>query len=54
MKVKFCGAARYVTGSSHLVTLDSGFKILLDCGMFQGSGKDLWQWNNQCFLTLRK
>lgn len=37
MNIKFCGAARQVTGSSHLVTLDNGFKILLDCGLFQGS-----------------
>lgn len=37
MNLKFCGAARQVTGSSHLLTLDNGFKILLDCGLFQGS-----------------
>ncbi|MBK9271383.1 MAG: MBL fold metallo-hydrolase [Saprospiraceae bacterium] len=37
MKIKFCGAAREVTGSSHLITLDDGFTILLDCGLFQGN-----------------
>lgn len=40
MKVKFCGAAREVTGSCHLITLDNGFKILLDCGLYQGGDDD--------------
>ena len=40
MKVKFCGAAREVTGSCHLLTLNNGFKILLDCGLYQGGGDD--------------
>jgi len=40
MQIKFCGAARNVTGSCHLITLDSGYRILLDCGLFQGGGKD--------------
>ncbi len=47
MKLKFCGAAGTVTGSSHLITLHSGEKILLDCGLFQGIGKDTWSLNNQ-------
>src|SRR5436190_3822229 len=38
MKIAFHGAARTVTGSKHLVTLKSGKRILLDCGMFQGMG----------------
>ncbi|HTM99628.1 MAG TPA: MBL fold metallo-hydrolase [Pedobacter sp.] len=38
MKIAFHGAARTVTGSKHLITLDSGLKILLDCGLFQGMG----------------
>ena len=40
MKIAFHGAARTVTGSKHLLTLDNGRKILLDCGLFQGLGEE--------------
>ena len=40
MKIGFYGAARQVTGSKHLILLDNGKNILLDCGLFQGKRKE--------------
>ena len=34
------GAAKVVTGSAHLLTLDNGTKILIDFGMFQGEHEE--------------
>ncbi|HJP63121.1 MAG TPA: MBL fold metallo-hydrolase, partial [Mucilaginibacter sp.] len=36
MYITFHGAARQVTGSKHLIHLNDGTSILLDCGLFQG------------------
>jgi metallo-beta-lactamase family protein len=39
MDITFHGAARNVTGSKHLLRLQDGTSVLLDCGMFQGLGE---------------
>lgn len=49
MKLTFHGAAREVTGSAHIVTIN-GKNILLDCGLFQGKRKEAFE-KNRHFLV---
>ena len=44
MNIQFLGAARTVTGSMHLISVN-GSKILLDCGMFQGKRSEAYERN---------
>ena len=45
MELQFCGAAREVTGSMHLLTV-SGKRILLECGLFQGRRMEAFEKNS--------
>lgn len=45
MNIKFIGAARTVTGSKHQIELWDGKKILVDCGLYQGLGKETYKRN---------
>jgi metallo-beta-lactamase family protein len=40
MQIQFLGATETVTGSKHLLKTENGFTILLDCGLYQGMGKE--------------
>jgi len=37
LKIEFLGGAETVTGSKYLLVSDSGQKIMIDCGLFQGT-----------------
>src|SRR5262245_13813851 len=45
LKITFCGAARTVTGSQHLIEVN-GQRILLDCGLYQGKRAEATQRNS--------
>lgn len=49
MKITFAGAAKTVTGSKHIVQLWDNSKVMLDCGMYQGMGKDTHALNSEEF-----
>ena len=49
MKITFLGAAKTVTGSNFLVTLENGTKFIVDCGMYQGRA-DLEEKNYDDFM----
>ena len=40
MQIKFLGATETVTGSKHIIKTDNGYNVLLDCGLYQGMGKE--------------
>ena len=44
MKLSFHGAARSVTGSRHMLEMP-GFRLLLDCGLFQGRREEAYRQN---------
>ncbi len=44
MKVTFHGAARNVTGSKHIVDAN-GYRLLLDCGLYQGRRAETYELN---------
>ena len=52
MKIRFIGATEAVTGSKHLIITESGSQVLLDCGLYQGMGKETDEMNRALDLDL--
>lgn len=49
MKIKFAGATKTVTGSKHIIQLWDNKQVMLDCGMYQGMGKETHALNSEDF-----
>lgn len=47
MKLKFLGATESVTGSKHLLITKKGNQYLLDCGLYQGMGRETDELNRK-------
>ena len=54
MHITFHGAARVVTGSKHLLQLNDGTTVLLDCGLFQGMGEQTEDLNERFGFNPKK
>ena len=46
VSITFCGGARTVTGSMHLIEAD-GQRVIIDCGLFQGHRDESYRINSQ-------
>ena len=53
MQIEFYGAARTVTGSQHLLTVGE-YKVLLDCGLFQGRRAEAQAFNRTMHWDARE
>ncbi len=53
MQIQFWGAARTVTGSMHLLSVN-GHKLLLDCGLVQGKRKEAFEMNRHLPFDARE